>query len=432
MVTARADSYSIASGADLHAGRAAPSPFDGGLEVTADGIWTWFTRPEVVQIGNALYTGTVSSDGRCRAHRTDLSTGATLTFDLSGVLEVDDHNNTSFLALEDGRLAAFYGAHNDTQFKYRIWNPSAGAFDNAAAWAAQQARGTGNGPYSYPNPIRFSQDSPKVWLFSRRWLSGGGDTRNLSYRTAPNLTSAPPHDWSAFTDVYTVSGRIPYWRTAQDGVNRVHFAITDMHPVQGQSSLGHFYGQLDGSNVMRWYQTDGTEITDTLPFGYGSITPVYDGTAVRCWVSDCTIDSDGRPRILWMRYPNNNGTAIEYWHSRWTGSAWVNHKIADDGAALYPGEPFYHGGLCFDGLSPSTIYLSAPILGVRQVQEWVTLDSGAAWAKVRDLTTGGTVGTPLKARPIGVKGGDGRVNVLWWEGTYTTFTNYSTRVVGAR
>jgi hypothetical protein len=409
---------------------AAPAPI-APFQVTGDGIWTWFTRPEVIQIGDALYTGTVSSDGRCRAHRTDLLTQSTLTFDLSGVLEIDDHNNSSFVTLPDGRLAVFYGSHNDQQFKYRIWNPAAGVFSSVAAWSAQEMRGTGNGPYSYPNPIRFSQDSPRVWLFKRRWTDGGGGTRRLTYRTVTNLTSAPPHAWGPHVDVYGVPSRIPYWRTANDGVRRVHFAITNGHPVEGPTSLGHFYGELDGSNVMRWYRTNGTEITASLPFTFSDITQVYDGSAVRCWVSDCAIGSDGHPRILWMRYPNNNGTAIEYWHSRWTGSAWVNHKITDDGAGLYPAEQYYHGGLSFDGLTPTTVYLSAPIAGVRQVQEWRTPDNGATWAVQRVLTTGGTPGNPLRARPIGVRGGDGRINVLWWQGTYTSFVNYSTAVQAA-
>jgi hypothetical protein len=451
MATAVAKAYEVTSGEVIYGGRYKPGPFgtmvldpfslsgefaseDGPLaqfEVTADGIWTWFTRPEVIQIGDALYTGTVSSDGRCRAHRTDLTTQTTLTFDLSGVLEVDDHNNSSFCRLEDGRLAAFYGAHNDTEFKYRVWNPAAGAFDSGSAWSSQEARGVGGGPYSYPNPIRFSQDSPKVWLFKRRWIDGGGSTRRLAYRTATDLTSTPPHSWSAYTDVYGVSGRIPYWRTAHDGVKRVHFAITNGHPVEGQTSLYHFYGELDGSNVMKWYTSAGVEITASLPLGPSDITEVYDGSSVRCWVSDCAIGSDGHPRILWMRYPGNDGSQIEYWHSRWTGSAWTNSKITDDGAGLYAGEVYYHGGLCFDGVDPTTIYLSAPISGVRQVQEWGTSDNGATWSQVRALTTGGTAGTPLKARPIGVKNSDGRVNVLWWQGTYTSFTNYSTTVQAA-
>jgi hypothetical protein len=397
----------------------------GAFEVVANGIHTWFTRPEVLQVGGFVYVGWVNSAGDCGATQIDLSNYSTKQFTLVSALEIDDHNNTSFVLLENGRIAAFYGSHNDAQFKYRVYNP-AGDFASSASWTTAEQRGTGNGPYSYPNPIRFTQDSPRVWLFKRRWIDGGGGTRRLAYRTATNLTGTPPHTWSAFTDVYGVANRIPYWRTAHNGTNRVHFAITNGHPVEGQTSLYHFYGELDGSNVMKWYTSAGVEITASLPLGPSNITEVYDGSSVRCWVSDCTIDSDGRPRILWMRYPNNNGTAIEYWHSRWTGSAWVNHKITDDGAGLYPGEQYYHGGLAFDQQDASKIFLSAPISGVRQIQEWSTSDNGATWAKSRDITTGGSANNPLKARPIGVTGGDGRIRLVWWQGTYTSYVNYST------
>jgi len=67
-----------------------------------------------------------------------------------------------------------------------------------------------------------------------------------------------------------------------------------------------------------------------------------------------------------------------------------------------------------------------PLCAVRQIQEWATSDNGATWAKSRDITTGGSANNPLKARPIGVKDSDGRVRVVWWQGTYTSFVNYST------
>lgn len=424
MAAPRNNTYTVTSGDGVYAGR--PRPGLAPFEVTADGIHTWFTRPEGIRVGGFVYSGSVSSDGRCRAHQINQATEQVKTFDLSGVLEVDDHNNSSVLPLSDGRIAFFFGSHNDTQFKYRVWN-GVGDFELAGSWAAAEQRGVGNGPYSYPNPIIFSQDAPRTWLFKRRWIDGGGGTRRLAYRTATSLLTAPPHTWSAFTDVYGVSGRIPYWRTATDRVNRVHFAITTGHPVEGQTSLGHFYGQLDGSNVMRWYRSDGTEITASLPFTFSDITQIYDGSSVRCWVSDCAIGADGRPRVLWMRYPNNNGTLIEIWHSRWTaGNAWVSHKVTDDGAGLYAGEPFYHGGAAFDRADPTKFALAPTVSGVRQVQEWQVDEVANASSKLRDITTGGSAGNPLKFRPFGVENHDGGVRFIHAEGIYDSFVSYNT------
>jgi hypothetical protein len=132
------------------------------------------------------------------------------------------------------------------------------------------------------------------------------------------------------------------------------------------------------SGTLSWQDSGGSSLT--VPFNVAATTRADDGGDVKRWVSDVEVGADGHPRILWMKYPNNNGTAIEYWHSRWTGSAWTAHKIADDGGGLYAGEQYYHGGLRFHRGDVTRVYLSAPISGVRQIQEWRTSDAGATWA----------------------------------------------------
>jgi len=156
---------------------------------------------------------------------------------------------------------------------------------------------------------------------------------------------------------------------------------------------------------------------------------VYDGSATRCWAYDLTIDSNGRPRALYCRYPGNSGAQIEYWHARWTGSAWVSHKITDDGAGLYTPEVYYAGGVSFDANDPNTVYLSAPISGVRQIQRWTTPDNGATWALAQVYTEGGLAGDPLKFRPYSPRRWANGPRVLWLDGRYTTFTDYDTRVM---
>ncbi len=455
MATARNKTYGALSGDIVYGGRWRPGPFGtmvldpfvlGGafasvappppppgplaeFTVTTDGIWTWFTMPEAVQVGDYIYLGTVSSDGRCRAHRINLNDQTTQTFDLSGVLEIDDHNNGSVLARPDGSVVFFYGSHNDTEFKYRIWNGS-GSFTSSGSWTTQAARGLGGGPYSYPKPFIFPGDtvSGRVWLFHRRWTDGGGTTRTMAYRTTNTLTGTSD-PFSAYTDVLLETGQRPYVVMWQDG-NKLHCAASNAQPNESTFlTIRHFYAEMTAGALV-WKTSDGTTISG-LPFAISATTRVDDGGDVKRWVSDIQTGSDGHPRILWMKYPGNDGSLIEYWHSRWTGSAWVAHKITDDGAGLYLGEPFYHGGLRFKRTDVTRIFLSAPISGVRQVQEWSTSDNGATWASVRALTTGGTAGSPLKARPIGVNNSDGRVSVLWWQGTYTTFENYSTSVQAA-
>lgn len=397
------------------------------FEITSDGIWTWFTDPRARVGGGYLYTMAVDSAGTCRIHKTSLLDSTTTSANLSSVaLEDDDHNNGSINFLPDGRLLAFYGKHNDTTFRYKV-SDSAG---DISAWSAEQARGSGQGPYSYPNAFQFDNAGTERWFLFYRQGGGGGAAPSLSYRTCDDITTFPAATWSSESDVYFMTGDTPYWKLAHDGANRLHVVCTDLHPVQGQSSLYHFYIECDGAGVLHYYTSAGVEITSP-PFVASEFTQIYDGSTTKCWVSDAIVDSDGHPRVLWMRYPGNDGSAIEYWHARWDGSAWVTAKITDDGAGLYSPEVYYHGGMAFDTANPSNVYLSAPISGVRQIQEWRTSDSGATWAQHRVITSGGTAGNPLRGRPFSPYGHDGRLSVIWWEGAYTTFTNFSTSVRGA-
>jgi hypothetical protein len=126
--------------------RSVPTPPTPAFVITADGIWTWFTDPRAVVRGGYLYTMAVDSAGTNFVHRTLLSTQVTESFQLSSTgLEIDDHNNGSITFLPDGRAVCFYGAHNDSEFRYRIWDGT-GAFTSSGSWTSEAARGTSEGP----------------------------------------------------------------------------------------------------------------------------------------------------------------------------------------------------------------------------------------------------------------------------------------------
>jgi hypothetical protein len=424
MPTARPDIASIASGADLWAGL--DRPVLAAQQLVADGIWTWYTDPRARVIGDYLYTMAVTSVGTCKIHRTNLNTAATTSFSLSTAgLEIDDHDNGSINELANVRLLACYGKHNDTAgVRYKISD----AAGDISAWSTEQTVGAGAGPFSYPNPFRFPNSGDRIWLTYRQG-GGGGPAPSLSFRTCDDIETVPATTWSGETDVYKNAGFTPYWKLCQDG-NKLHVACTNLHPVQGQSSLYHFYLEIDGSGAIGAFKSDGTDITGSLPLGPANITQIYNGSSVKAWVADCAVGSDGHPRVLWMRYPGNDGSAIEYWHARWTGSAWTTHKITDDGAGLYSPEVYYPGGLSFDANDADHVFLSAPVSGKRQIQEWRTDDDGATWGKFRDITTDSAAGQRL--RPYSPPGHDERLSVIWFDASnYTTFTNYNAAIWGS-
>lgn len=437
MATPRGNAYAVASGGGVFAGR--PAPTVAPFEIIADGAWTWCdTIVNAVERNGALYVQVVDSAGTNWIYKRVIVTGVTTSFQLGPTaLEADDHNAGSLMFDALGRIVSVFGRHNDDWYRFR----RSTAPEDISSYSAVSLRGATQGPYSYPHLTRLSQMPNRAWLLSRRWEDGTGVTRRLTMRTAdtmdalsdaeyPNVNpwSAPP------TDLWRVAGYIPYWQLADDGVRTLHVAAIDRHPVQGQNSLYHWYMRLDDDNSMRWYRSDGTEITGaTLPFGPANVTEVYDGSTVRCWAYDLALDAAGRPRILYCRYPGNGNPVapVEYWQARWTGAEWAHSFVVIDDHGLYVPEVYYAGGLSYDRSDASRIALSAPISGVRQIQEWAFTEATESWSQVRVLTSGGTRGSPLKFRPIYVRDRQVGPRWLWLEGRYTTYTDYATKVMAS-
>lgn len=395
------------------------------FQIVANAVWTWFTDPRAVHYNGATYIGSITTAGSIVISKYVHATRTTTSFTLSANLQADDHNNPAIHILPDGRIAAFYCKHNDASgHRYRVsTNP-----EDISAWGSETLISSGiTLPVTYANPRRLSQDPDRLWLFYRAGAGASSDN-GLHYKTTTDLST-----WGAEVAVWknvTGGASTPYYKIIDDGVKRFHFAATDKHPVGGQSSVYHWYMELDGSNVPRWYKTDGTEIVSALPHGPSVATLVSDGSTVRRWIWDIAIGKDGYPRILGTRYPNNDGTDIRYMHWRWTGSAWAETEICAAGTGLYSPEIYYAGGMCFDSIDCNRIYLSVPVNGVREIQEWVSSDNGATWGVVLDIT-GNTASGVLNARPFSPRNHPNDLQVLFWSGTYTTFTNYSTNVHGS-
>lgn len=415
----------LAGGVGLHDAVA-----DGGLRgpqppvmLLADGITTWFTDPRSTVRNGHQVSNVVDSIGRPVIARTRLSDLATTSYALSAI-EVDDHDNGSHIYEPvTGRLIWFFGAHNDSVFRYAV----ASLPEDISAWSAVQQRGTGGGPYSYPKPHFFPNYPGRLFFFYRQG-GGGGPSVMLAYRTCDDILTVPATTWSAQVNVFSVPGKTPYSVFYWDG-NTVHVFITDMHPVQGQSSLYYFRMEMGVDQVLRYYRADGTQITAALPFGPADCSLVYDGSTTRCWVMDATVDSAGHPRVLYTRYPGNDGSAIEYWQARWNGGAFVLTKVCDDGPGLYSPEVYYPGTACYNSQDANELGLSAPIGGVRQIQVWRSVD-GDAYSFERAITSGGSAGNPLRFRVYSPRNHNGVLPYQWCEGDYSTFTAYLTALMG--
>lgn len=354
----------------------------------------------------------IDSAGTVFIAKTSEADGTSTSFQLSSTgFEQDDHNNGALEFLPDGRIIAFYCKHPDTAQRYRISTSA----EDISAWGTEVAL-TATEP-TYSNPVYLSE-SGKVYVFYRSGTSGDRITKRLS-------ASSPFSSWGSEVNWITGTGARPYVKWCSNGTNRIDFLFTNCHPNEGASSVWHAYMQLD-AGVEKFYKSDGTLIGTSLT--PTDATQIYDGTTKNAWVWDITYGSDGRPRVLFVKY--ESGTDHRYMFSRWTsGSAWTTPvQIVAGGTYLYAAEGYYSGGLCFDQADPNRVYASVQVSSAWEVQDWRTSDDGATWAKSRDMSSSG--GSTKNCRPISPRNATAALRCLWWSGTYTTFLNYSTAVVG--
>lgn len=378
--------------------RGTPRPF----QIAANGIWTWFSDARAITRNGATYFIAITSAGTVLAHKYVHATHATTSFQLSSTgMEIDDHDNGSIKFLPDGRLIAFYCKHADTGQRYRISTSS----EDISSWDAE-AVVTASGT-SYSN---------------LHYLSSNG--RLYNHFRAVDLTrisaASPFTSWDAPVVWIAGQNRV-YTKSCNNGTDRIDFLFTNCHPSENPSSVYHGYMQLD-AGVEKLYKSDGTYV------GTSSVTPatftrIYDGTTTDAWVWDITYGSDGHPRVLFVKFPTTSDH--RYMFSRWTGSAWTTPvEIVAGGANLLATEVNYSGGLCFDQADPNRVYASVQVSGQWELQEFRTADSGATWSKYRDITSGSSV---RNCRPISPRDATD-VRCIWWSGTYTSFTNYSTEL----
>ncbi len=398
------------------------------FDTSINGVWTWFTTPVSHYYNGATYFAPVDSSGNSEIHRYDHATQTTTSFTLSASPDVDDHNNGSIEILDDGKIIAYWTTHYDSAVRYRV---STNAND-ISAFGTTQSLTPPAGNVTYPVPTRLSGAGGKRWLFYR---NNNGTTQDLSFRSSSDF-SAGSGSASSHVALCTTSGVTPYWRIGSNGVDRIDVILVNNHPVQGDNEIYHFYAAPNGSNNLEYFKSDGTQITASLPFDIAtSCTQAVTGEVRRKWLWDVVRRPNGEVWMLWTRFMDFNATDHRLMFSKCNSSGvWQTPvEIVQQGESLDPGgERYYSPGACFDSVDPTTIYLSAPVSGVNQIQRWTTSDSGSTWTQQQVYTSGGTAANPQRARPFSPKNHNGEVPVLWWSGTYDTYLDYNTNIWGAR
>lgn len=412
MATRRASTYTAASGEGIYAGIAAPAGIT-AQALTADAGWTWFSDDRAVWHGGALLFIGIASDGTVWAHRWTAAGGAA-RFQLSSTgFEADDHDNGAVLPMPDGRVLWMYCKHPDTHQRFRVWDGT-GGFTLAGSWTSETTLAATEPSYS--NLAYLSTPGRAI----AAWRSGTSGDRVTNMRTSADLSA-----WTAESALITGTGARPYVRYCGDGVDTLHMLLTNCHPDEGVASVYHCKAVFDAAGSRDIKGSGGASLGATVQ--PADCTLIYAPTTDNAWVWDITIGPDGHPWALFTRFVTPTDHRLMF--ARWTGASWTTPvQVAALGTYLYAAQPGYSSGGGFDPLDARRVYASITVSGRRELQEFRSADSGATWAKHRDLTSGSTDDS---IRPIRVRGSDGTVRVLWMRGTYTTYTDWATGIWGA-
>jgi hypothetical protein len=395
------------------------------------GGWSWFGDPRAVYHAGKhrrTYTGWIDRAGNVVVASIDHDSGAIARATLHKGLGVDDHNNPSLLVRPDGRIEAFYSAHNGpVMYSRRTKRP-----EDVTVWEAERRLSTnlpGRFGVTYPSPVRLA-DERRDYLFWR-----GGDW------SPAFATRDDGRDWSKAKRLLTPPGgrkkgktaRRPYLKVATNNRDTIAIALTADHPHAYNTGI-RFVMYRDGA--LR--RADGSVITSMrgLPLGARRTEVVYAAGRYKpkAWLGDVALDAEGRPVIVFVVLHGLRDHRYRY--ARWTGERWTTHDIARAGNTINavdafkappdPAKMSYTPGVVLDHTDPSVVYLSRLVGKTHEIERWETPDDGATWTS-RKITSNSKV---PNMRPVSPRNHPpGELEVLWMRGRYGGYLRYLTDVV---
>ena len=158
------------------------------------------------------------------------------------------------------------------------------------------------------------------------------------------------------------------------------------------------------------------------------------------WATSMQLDSSGDPYLGFVVVDNLTGAYgdnLEYYYAHFNGSTWQVSRVGYAGYPLYNGQNQYAGLMAVDPIDPDKIFISADVnpttgaalLGPDGLQHWQILEGISSngggswdWSQLTDTSSD-------NIRPDVVAGG-GMEALVWEQGSYTSYTDYSMSMVG--
>ncbi|MBT5186453.1 MAG: hypothetical protein HOM01_06580, partial [Kordiimonadaceae bacterium] len=366
-------------------------------------------------------------------------------YELYDQFESDDHAVAALWSRPDGRTAAVFarhGSHPDTYSRLsaigdpRKWDKS--LIFKAVMPTEYVGRENYNVNPTYTNLLTVGIGK------SRRLLNF---TRSVGWN--PNFLTSSDYGntWKYGGRLMNSAGR-PYLKYTNNlEGSLIHFSATEQHPRDFDNSIYH--GVTDGS-VLR--SSNGNilddDLTDQDAIEPTDLTLVYKGGAENvAWTVDMEMDQDDHPVIAFSVQKNSagmpvgqGGTDHRYHYARFDGTEWTQSEIAFAGTRLYSREDDYTGLMALDPQNVSQMVISTnadpdtgePLIsnadGKRhyEIFEGISKDQGENWIWSA-LTYNSNVDN---IRPVIPNWHSDQRVVLWMRGTYITYTDFDTQLVG--
>jgi hypothetical protein len=355
-----------------------------------------------------------------------------------GTAAEDNHDVPSIIRMNSGQFLAVWNLHGGAQYS----KLSTGA-DDIRSWGSAVTVTASTPGATFQFLFQGTDTNHTVFLVTSL-ATGVSNYQGWGYYTTTDGST-----WSSFNWIYKPGRNGPILTIAQDPntPNTIHWF---MGTTLSACKIYHFYCVIQSDASLKWYKTDGTDITSTLGTAWtdeSNWTPVY--TAANNGVNfSCAVVS-GSPVILYAKNTasGSNGTAIfTAEQARWNGSAWVPYTIgALDSASLdggsYAGPDYIaHGSNvsgypCQDSNDIDTVYLPVaygasytPALPSQETSGALTdmrLEAwkynGSSWSKTADVS--GNVGAQIV---MGVTiQGVSPTQLLYTQGSYSGFTSFN-------
>jgi hypothetical protein len=408
-----------------------------------NGGWCWFQDERAIINNNKLIFGSIADasgtgggtrDGDAEVTTYDLTTSSLTRFLLHDALDSDDHASPAFMVRPDGKILAVYATHgHDSLVRYRIsTNPG-----DTSSWGAEQTFNV-NSNYgaTYSNVYRLSSTG-----ITYNFYRGQDYNPNVLYSSDDGAS------WSiAGRLIRTAAGTRPYAKYASNNTDKIWFIYTDGHPRDMITNLYCAYLQNDIIYNSYGVQIGVLNTIDSSGIAPSAGTKIFNADSThRAWCADMQLDAQGRPVVA---YSVRIGTVDiyndhRYRYARWTGTQWNDYEIAYAGQCLYTAENDYTGLISLNPSDTNTVYISTnanPVTGAALISQadgyrhyeifkGQTDDYGASW-RWTPITMDSTLDNIRPIVPMDGQHPEPLTILLWMRGTYYSYTNYNTDIVG--